>query len=116
MTPKYGAWYRCGFALAATAALLATGCGGGGSADSGSSNKILRIGTTYYIDTLNPFVGIETQDSTAYGMVFPQLVQYGPGLKLVGTHPFDSFECLLMYDPNATTTWPGFVGLTAPEA
>ena len=29
-------------------------------------------------------MGIETQDDTAYGMVFPQLVQYGPGLKLQG--------------------------------
>ena len=61
----------------AAAAVAAAPAGGG-------TSKILRIGTTYYIDTLNPFVGIETQDSTAYGMVFPQLVQYGPGLKLVG--------------------------------
>ncbi|HKV67931.1 MAG TPA: hypothetical protein VJN72_07565, partial [Gaiellales bacterium] len=75
---------RAAVALAAMVALLATGCGGGGSASGGASNKILRIGTTYYIDTLNPFVGIETQDSTAYGMVFPQIVQYGPGLKLEG--------------------------------
>jgi peptide/nickel transport system substrate-binding protein len=50
----------------------------------GGTPQILRIGTLYYVDTLNPFVGIETNDSTAYGMVYPQLVQYGPGLKLVG--------------------------------
>ena len=77
---------RAAFALAGMVALGATGCGGGGSATGSGSggSKILRIGTTYYIDTLNPLVGIETQDDTAYGMVFPQLVQYGPGLKLVG--------------------------------
>ncbi|HEY2789003.1 MAG TPA: ABC transporter substrate-binding protein [Gaiellales bacterium] len=77
---------RATIALAGMVALLATGCGGGGSAagGSGGGSKILRIGTTYYIDTLNPLIGIETQDDTAYGMVFPQLVQYGPGLKLVG--------------------------------
>ena len=77
---------RATIALAGMVALLATGCGGGGSAANGGGggSQILRIGTTYYIDTLNPLVGIETQDDTAYGMVFPQLVQYGPGLKLVG--------------------------------
>ena len=64
--------------------LAAAGCGGSGSASSGSANSILTIGTTNYIDTLNPFIGIEPQDDTAYGMVFPQLVQYGPGLKLAG--------------------------------
>lgn len=66
-------------------ALAAAGCGGGsGTSSSGSSDAILTVGTLYYIDTLNPFVGIEPQDDTAYGMVFPQLVQYGPGLKLEG--------------------------------
>jgi peptide/nickel transport system substrate-binding protein len=98
------AWYRCAISLsghskrdlrgrrgpraavvlAGAVLLLAAGCSGGSGAAGSSDGKILRIGTTYYIDTLNPFVGIETQDSTAYGMVFPQLVQYGPGLKLQG--------------------------------
>ena len=45
---------------------------------------VLTVGTTYYIDSLNPFVGIEPQSDTAYEMIFPQLVQYGPGLKLQG--------------------------------
>ena len=70
--------------IAGAALLLAAGCGGGSSSGGSADGKILRVGTTYYIDTLNPFVGIETQDDTAYGMVFPQLVQYGPGLKLQG--------------------------------
>jgi peptide/nickel transport system substrate-binding protein len=63
-------------------AAIASGCGGGGSA--AASKTVLQVGTTYYVDTLNPFVGIETQDVTAYEMVFPQLVQYGPGFHLVG--------------------------------
>ena len=37
------------------------------------------------------------------------------GLVPVGVQPFDSFECWLIYEPNATTTWFGFVGLTAPD-
>ena len=71
-------------ALAGMLVLVAAGCGGGGSAGGSGGKKILRIGTTYYIDTLNPLVGIETQDDTAYGMVFPQLVQYGPGPEAPG--------------------------------
>ena len=65
-------------------AVTAAGCGGGSSSGGTAHHSVLRVGTTFYIDTLNPFVGIETQDSTAYGMVFPQLVQYGPGLHLDG--------------------------------
>ena len=75
---------RAAAALLVTVALAAAGCGGSGSPSSGATNSILTIGTNNYIDTLNPFIGIEPQDDTAYGMVFPQLVQYGPGLKLAG--------------------------------
>ncbi|HXH98424.1 MAG TPA: ABC transporter substrate-binding protein [Gaiellaceae bacterium] len=70
--------------LVGVALLFATAGAGASGSRAASSPQILRIGTTYYVDTLNPFVGIETNDSTAYGMVYPQLVQYGPGLKLVG--------------------------------
>ena len=48
------------------------------------ADAILRIGTTFYVDTLNPLVGIETNDTTAYTMIYPQLVQYAPGPKLAG--------------------------------
>ncbi len=52
---------------------------------SGSGDpKVLRIGTLFYVDTLNPLVGIETNDTTAYSMVYPQLVQYAPGPRLAG--------------------------------
>ncbi len=50
----------------------------GSSADA----KVLRVGTSFYISSLNPFVGIETNDSMAYSMVYPQLVQYVPGPRI----------------------------------
>jgi hypothetical protein len=62
------------------AAVLVAGCSGG----SNDTDNVLTVGTTYYIDSLNPFVGIETQTSTAYAMIYPQLVQYGPGFKMEG--------------------------------
>ncbi|MHB1928014.1 MAG: ABC transporter substrate-binding protein [Acidimicrobiales bacterium] len=73
------------FAAAMTLAAGVAGCGGAASPTSSSTTgPVLTVGTLFYIDTLNPFDGIETQDDTAYGMLYPQLVQYGPGLKLVG--------------------------------
>jgi peptide/nickel transport system substrate-binding protein len=81
--------------LIATMALAAVvtaaaGCGGGGAAAGGGGGSgtvkggILRIGTTNYIDSLNPFVAIESQSYNAFVMEYPQLVQYGPGEKLQG--------------------------------
>ena len=63
--------------LLAIPAVAASGVRG-----SRAESKILRVGTTYYISSFNPFVGIETNDSTAYSMVYPQLVQYVPGPKI----------------------------------
>jgi peptide/nickel transport system substrate-binding protein len=106
-------------AAAAVFALLATSCGSSSSGGSGAK-KILRIGTTYYVDTLNPLVGIETQDSTAYGMLFPQLVQYGPGLKLEGdwakswTHSPDGLTWTFHLRPGGR--WSDGVPLTAQDA
>ena len=34
------------------------------------------MGTTYYIDSLNPFVAIDAQATNAFVMEYPQLVQY----------------------------------------
>ena len=50
--------------------------------DSKAGPQVLRVGTSYYISSLNPFVGIETNDSLAYSMVYPQLVQYVPGPRI----------------------------------
>src|SRR5436305_7999476 len=75
--------------LAAVVAISA-GCGGGGAAAGGGGSGgvvkggILRVGTTNYIDSLNPFVAIESQSYNAFVMEYPQLVQYGPGEKMEG--------------------------------
>ena len=69
-------------AVALVAVLVtAAGCGGGssgGGGGGGSSNikqgGIFTIGTTNYIDTLNPFNYIEGQSVNAYTEVFPSLV------------------------------------------
>jgi peptide/nickel transport system substrate-binding protein len=80
---------------------------------------ILRVGTTYYVDTLNPFVGIETNDTTAYEMVYPQLVQYGPGVKIAGdwasswTHSRDGLVWTFHLRPGK---WSDGVPLTARDA
>src|SRR5436190_2290607 len=70
---------------------IAAGCGGGGAGPAGGSGSgsvvkggILRVGTTSYIDSLNPFVAILSQSYNAFVMEYPQLVQYGPGPKIEG--------------------------------
>jgi peptide/nickel transport system substrate-binding protein len=76
--------------LVLASVIVAAGCGGGSSssAPGGSSGikkgGVLRVGTTSYIDSLNPFVAIESQSYNAFVMLYPQLVQYGPGNKLIG--------------------------------
>jgi peptide/nickel transport system substrate-binding protein len=73
--------------LAACVLLAAAGCGGGSANSGGGSSggkTVLRVGTTSYIDSLNPFVAINSQSYNAFVMEYPQLVQYGPGNKLIG--------------------------------
>ena len=75
--------------LALTALLVAGGCAStpqdsGGGGDAAGSSGILRLGTNNYIDTLNPFIAIESQSYNAFIMQYPQLVQYGPGLEIEG--------------------------------
>jgi peptide/nickel transport system substrate-binding protein len=64
--------------------LLSPGSGDSSTHSDAADARILRVGTLFYVDTLNPLVGIETNDTTAYTMVFPQLVQYAPGPKIAG--------------------------------
>jgi peptide/nickel transport system substrate-binding protein len=74
--------------LCAAAVGAAAGCGGGGggggNAGSGGGGikqgGIFTLGTTNYIDTLNPFNYIEAEATMAYLEVFPELVQLGPDL------------------------------------
>ena len=90
---RAGAWNPGGNAMssrrmlaaaALAAVLLAAGCGGssGSSGGSGSVKQggVFTIGTTNYIDTLNPFNYIEAEAVTAYLEVYPELVQLAPNL------------------------------------
>jgi peptide/nickel transport system substrate-binding protein len=72
-------------ALLAAVTLSLTACGGSGGNATGSGGSetgavteggILRIGTTNYIDSFNPWNFIESQAFNAFIMVYPQLVQY----------------------------------------
>jgi peptide/nickel transport system substrate-binding protein len=72
-------------AFLAALALALTACGGSGGNATGSGGSetgavteggILRIGTTNYIDSFNPWNFIESQAYNAFIMVYPQLVQY----------------------------------------
>lgn len=75
-------------ACALAGALLTATLAVAGSAGAGKDgNVILRVGTTNYIDSLNPYNYIESQAFNAMIMIYPQLVQYsyGPGgFKIVG--------------------------------
>jgi peptide/nickel transport system substrate-binding protein len=64
-------------ALAVAVAVAVSGASARTSAGGGSG--ILRIGTTTYIDSFNPFNYIESQSFNAFVMVYPQLVQYTYG-------------------------------------
>jgi peptide/nickel transport system substrate-binding protein len=122
--------------LAATAAVLvvAAGCGGGSSSggtggeSGGGPNKggILTIGTTNYIDSLNPFHYIESQSTNAMIMIYPQLVQYAQSksdpnkLVLVGDwadswdHSADGKDWTFHLKPD--TKWSDGKPMTAEDA
>lgn len=75
---RLGSAARAAAALAAALTLVVLAAGGSSAASTGGSG-ILRIGTTTYIDSLNPFKFIEAQAYDAMIMLYPQLVQYGYG-------------------------------------
>jgi peptide/nickel transport system substrate-binding protein len=64
-------------ALAAAAAVASCSHTGAGS---GSSGGVLHIGTTYPIDSMNPFVAQSDYSYAVYEYVYPQLVQYNASL------------------------------------
>lgn len=76
-------------AAAAAVAMLAAGCSGsgqsgGGQAGGGTENGgVLRIGTNYPIDSLNPFVGQSDYTYLAFEYIYPTLVQYNAKLQIV---------------------------------
>src|SRR5258708_23018906 len=64
-------------AVAAAAALAACSTSGTGS---GSAGGVLHIGTTYPIDSMNPFVAQSDYSYAVYEYIYPQLVQYNSSL------------------------------------
>jgi peptide/nickel transport system substrate-binding protein len=74
--------------LAATAALamLAAACSGGSPSQSGTGGSgsggsvrqggILKIGTTYGIDSMNPFVAFNQDAYSVFEQIYPMLIQY----------------------------------------
>src|SRR6266852_4400947 len=49
----------------------------------GGSGGVLRIGTSYPIDSLNPFVAQSDYSYMAFEYIYPQLVQYNAKLDIV---------------------------------
>jgi peptide/nickel transport system substrate-binding protein len=112
---------RLASAVLAVLALLAVGVAAAtGAPASRKGGSILRVGSTYYIDSLNPFVAFDAQAVNAFVMLFPQLVQYGPGLKLQG-----DWASSWSHSPDGLTwtfklrsggKWSDGVALTAADA
>ena len=71
-----------GTCLAALAVLLIglAGCGGH-AASTVKSGGVLRLGTDTGIDSLNPFVAINTDSFSAFEYAYPELVQYDGQLR-----------------------------------
>ena len=78
-------WRVVSAAAAAAAALLVSACSGqsGSSAPAVKNGGILRIGTSYPIDSLSPFVGQSDYTYAAFEYIYPSLTQYGPHLQIV---------------------------------
>jgi peptide/nickel transport system substrate-binding protein len=78
-------------AVALAAVLVgAAGCGSGssGGTDGGTGGTvkqggIFTLGSTNYIDTLNVFNYIEAGATVSFIEIYPELVQYSPGLKSI---------------------------------
>src|SRR5260221_34998 len=65
--------------LAVVAAVALASCGGSGTGSS-SAGGVLHIGTTYPIDSMNPFVAQSDYSYAVYEYIYPQLVQYNSTL------------------------------------
>jgi peptide/nickel transport system substrate-binding protein len=72
-------------ALLVTGALLLAGCGGAASTNRSSIKEggTLRIGTSYPIDSLNPFVAQSDYSWMTFEYIYPALTQYNAKLQIV---------------------------------
>ena len=67
--------------LAVTTALALASCSSSGPG--AGSGDVLHIGTSYPIDSMNPFVAQSDYSYAVYEYVYPQLVQYNASLQIV---------------------------------
>ena len=78
---------RLGLAAAGVAAALAlAACGGSSGGSSGGQVKqggVFRLGTPSGIDSLNPFVAVQSDAYSTFEYIYPELVQYNPKLAFV---------------------------------
>jgi len=68
--------------LAVIASMSLASCGSSGSGH-GTGGEVLHVGTTYPIDSMNPFVAQSDYSYAVYEYVYPQLVQYNSKLQIV---------------------------------
>jgi peptide/nickel transport system substrate-binding protein len=78
---------RLALAVLVTAAMLLAACSGSGSSSGGGTSAqnggVLRIGTSYPIDSMNPFVAQSDYSYVAFEYIYPMLVQYNARLAIV---------------------------------
>jgi len=86
---------RRGAVTALIASLMLAGVpvavAGASSKPHASSATMLRIGTQYQVDSMNPFVALESSSLAVYKYIYPSLVQYN--------------TALTAFAPNFATSW-----------
>ena len=107
-------------AAVAVCALIASACSSSGSGSAGSEGGILRIGTSYPIDSLNPYVGQSDYTYMAFEYIYPQLTQYNANLQIVpdfATSWTESPDGLTWtFHTRANAKWSDGKPLTAADA
>jgi peptide/nickel transport system substrate-binding protein len=127
---RWGGRRRAGLVAAAcVVALMAAACSGGSGGSGGGATPSgggivqggeLRIGTTYAIDSLNPFVAQADYAYTTFEYIYPELVQYNQKLDIVPdfakswTESPDGLTWTFHTQPNAK--WSDGKPLTANDA
>ena len=83
-TGTKGRWRRVSgiVAVAAAAALAASGCGNGATGPA-QAGGVFHLGSDSSIDSLNPFVAFQADAYTTFEYIYPSLVQYNPELQIV---------------------------------
>jgi peptide/nickel transport system substrate-binding protein len=80
-------------ALVTSLVLVSTAGAFAGASDRShaSSGSVLRIGMQYQVDSMNPFVALESSSLAVYKYIYPSLVQYN--------------NALTAFAPNFATSW-----------